>query len=309
MKKFTLIIFFLSCAGILNSIAQNLVVNPGLDYQLACPLAGEIANAIPWNSPTSYAADLMNDTCPSQNMAARTGHGCAGIYTYNGVADQRQYIQGQLSSPLVAGQLYDVSFWVHRIDNHWASNMMGAYFSVGAVNQTIMTNISVTPQISHTSGALNSPVYEEVSGTFMAAGGEDHILIGNFYPDFQTTLYIAVASSPVYTAYYLIDDVSVESVSGTGIADPKVTAAAIKLFPQPAAGEVTIQYPPSLQIQNIELTDASGRQIIPIPIGTTFAGRPGEIRLQPENILPGIYFLTIRMVDAVINKKIVFVGT
>jgi len=304
MKTYSsLISFFLLFSGILNSNAQNLVVNPSLDVQIMCPSAGQIVNATSWNSPTNFAADLMNDTCPIQNMAARTGHGCAGIYTYNGVPDQRQYIQGQLSSPLLAGQLYNVSFWVHRIDNHWASNMMGAYFSVGPVSQPILTNLFFTPQISHTSGALNSPSWEEVSGTFMAAGGEDHIIIGSFYPDFQTTLYIAVASSPIYTAYYLIDDISVMNAA-TGITNPQVSAENIKVFPLPAVDQVIMEFPPELQMHYIRMTDAAGKQIML----STVTGRAGEIRLQPENLLPGVYFLTIGLEQSVINKKIVFIG-
>jgi hypothetical protein len=301
-----LIIIFLAFSGIVNSNAQNLVVNSSLDVQVMCPAAGGIVNAVPWNSPTNYSADLMNDTCPSQNMAAHTGHGCAGIYTYNGVADQRQYIQGQLSSALVAGQQYTVSFWTHRINNHWASNRMSVYLSNGAVSQPILTNLSFVPQvdfISGVSGPLNSPNWQQLSGTFVAAGGEDHILIGSFYPDVQTTLYIAVASSPNYTAYYLIDDISVTDIP-TGITGPQLSAADIKVFPQPGTDNITIQYPARWQVHGITLVDAAGRQIQL----SLVSGSAGEARLLLENLLPGIYFLTLETAQGIINKKIVLIG-
>lgn len=156
---------------IVNTNAQNLVVNESLDIQVMCPSSGQIINATSWNSPTNYAADLMNDTCPVQNMAGHTGHGCAGIYTYNGLADQRQYIQGQLSAALIAGQQYNISFWVLRINNHWACDRMGAYLSAGAVSQPIMTNLTFIPQVDHPSGqALNSNSWVQISGTFVASG-------------------------------------------------------------------------------------------------------------------------------------------
>ncbi len=305
MKSYLpLMIVSLLFRGIVSSNAQNLVVNESLDAQLMCPLAGQIANATPWNSPTNYAADLMNDTCPIQNMSAHTGHGSAGIYTYNGVSDQRQYIQGKLSAALAAGQEYNVSFWVFRINNHWASNRMGAYISIGAVSQAILTNLTFVPQIDHPSGSgLNSPNWEQISGSFVATGGEDHIIIGSFYPDVQTTLYIANSSSSNYTAYYLIDDISVTNAA-TGITSSLLSAGDIKVFPQPATDHFIIQYPAELQMHHFGLIDVAGRQIRL----SSGSGIAGEARLLCEGLSPGIYFLTIESAQAVMNKKIVITG-
>lgn len=279
-----LLITAMTFSGIVKSNAQNLVVNGSFESQIICPAPGQIVNAVSWNSPTSYSADLMNDTCPTQNLAGRTGHGCAGIYVYNGLSNQRQYIQGQLSAALVAGQQYNVSFWVLRIYNHWACDRMGAYLSAGAVSQPILTNLSFLPQVDHPSGqALNSNSWEQISGTIVAAGGEDHILIGNFYPDVQITLYIANASSSNYTAYYLVDDISVTSVA-TGIADLQLSAGDIKVFPQPSAGHVTIQYPSGWPLRSAMLTDAAGRQIGV----TTVTSNAGETFIPLENLPPGL---------------------
>ncbi len=290
-------------ACIVNSNAQNLVANESFEVQVICPAAGQIVNAQPWDSPTSFSGDLMNDTCPIQNMPGRTGHGCAGIYIYNGVPDQRQYIQGKLSSALLAGEQYNVSFWVFRTNNHWASNRMGAYLSVGAVSQPIFTNLSFTPQLDNPANhPLNSPNWELLSGTFVAAGGEDNIIIGSFYPDVQTTLYIANASSSNYTAYYLVDDVSVYSLS-TGIPVRQFSASDVNVFPQPAAGSVVVKWPAGLQVDRLRLSDISGNEII-LQEGIS---NPVETSLVIDKLLPGIYILTLESGQSVINKKIVLI--
>src|SRR6185369_14842933 len=98
--------------NIFYSNAQNLVPNPGFETQTSCPGTSQITVAPPWNSPSLNTPDLMNDTCTFQNFPGRSGHGCAGIYTYNSFLNNREYIQAPLTTPMVAGHLYHVSFYV-----------------------------------------------------------------------------------------------------------------------------------------------------------------------------------------------------
>jgi hypothetical protein len=153
--------------------AQNLVPNPGFEVQDTCPAVSQIELAQPWNSPTLGSPDLFNTTCGSQNGSPHNGYGSAGFYTYSTFPNNREYVQVQLTSPLVAGETYEVSFYVKRLTFYsYAVNRMGAYFSASELDLSTTSSLtSVTPQVEHTS-MLSGTTYTLISGTFTAAGGE-----------------------------------------------------------------------------------------------------------------------------------------
>ena len=67
-------------------------------------------------------------------MAARTGDGYTGLfakYEFQGtLLDAREYVQAPLTSALVAGASYQVSFYVSKADDYaWAIGAIGAYLS------------------------------------------------------------------------------------------------------------------------------------------------------------------------------------
>ena len=138
MKKiFTL----LSLSGCIFSNAQNMVPNPSFDVQDSCPAVSELFVCQPWNTPTLGTPDAFNSTCPTQNGPGHTGIGSAGVYAFSTFPDNREYMQAPLLSPLVAGQSYNVSFWVKRANFRYAINRFGAYFSVGAVSNMSTTSV------------------------------------------------------------------------------------------------------------------------------------------------------------------------
>ncbi len=236
------ILLFLACVPLLLS-SQNLVPNPGFETQTSCPLVSEITKAPPWNTANGGTPDLFNNSCPSQNGLGRSGIGSAGVYVFSSFNDYREYIEAKLTSPLSAGQRYCVEFYVKRANFKYASDRIGAYFSVDSVYGNQTAPLAVVPQVQNTAGnyIVSTSSWTKVSGSFTATGGEEFILIGNFYNDAQTTRDSVGTGSDV--CYYKIDDISVTSCV-TGIND--LADGNFKVYPNPANDVLYIEtYQPS----------------------------------------------------------------
>lgn len=202
----------------------NPVPNWSFEIKTGCPtIPGMSSLATPWSSPTLAASEYFH-TCGAAPAGApgngvgfqfpHTGDGYAGIAAYNAnSADYRSYLEVALTSPLVAERLYDVSFWVSLADtSQYCCDSIAALLNVGAVGpvNTITSLSTYSPQIIGPAGEPLSDVarWTRVHHAYKATGGEDHLLIGNFLDDSQTTL--TTVSGGVYPiAYYYVDDVSV----------------------------------------------------------------------------------------------------
>lgn len=142
---------------------------------------------------------------------ARNGEGYAGIITFNQPFVFREYISVELKDPLLKNRKYCVEFYVSLADSAtYTNNSLGVYFS----NISLPATYSVmpfTPQIANPSNNLlnDKENWVKISGDFIAAGGEQHLTIGNFNPDTTSdTAYLGGNSSYPF-AYCYIDDVSV----------------------------------------------------------------------------------------------------
>ena len=259
--KFTLTI--LSVLLLNLATAQNLVLNPGLDNYLTCPGFGQFSSTYVtnWSKPSIASSDYYHFTCPGINPVLqfpRSGEGYAGIIAYNFGQEYREYITGTLSLPLVAGQLYDVEFWVSLHNGYiQAINELGAYLSVASPGPfSNVLHINVQPQIENTSSALNDTTnWRRVWGTFMATGGEQYITIGNFRSDSLTTI-TQPGTSGSFGAYYFVDDVSVIAQSSTGISSSNSDEQFECWYHN---GYLNINLSGSVASREILITDLSGR--------------------------------------------------
>ena len=143
-------------------IAQNLVINPSFENYSSCPLGpSEFENANNWTHPF---INVIGDTCSTSDLystcspfgalgvgvpdnimgseAAHTGNSYAGFIAYEGFtafgctslfgSNWREYVQGELSSPLQAGQTYCVSFWISLADNvKWSTRCLSIKHTTG----------------------------------------------------------------------------------------------------------------------------------------------------------------------------------
>jgi hypothetical protein len=207
----------------------NLVPNPQFENYSTCPyFFSQVPLAAPWFNPTVATPDYFN-TCATfwpvgvpgnwfGNQTPYSGNGYMGAFVYsvhgtNPVPGYREYIEAPLLAPLQAGVTYQVSFRVSLADfSGWAISEIGAHFSTGPVlNGATQGPLNVIPQVVN---PPSSPLtvtngWMLVQGTFTAAGGEDHITLGNFLDDASTT---AVPAAGTNHAYYYFDDVVVAPV-------------------------------------------------------------------------------------------------
>ncbi|MCA6365059.1 MAG: gliding motility-associated C-terminal domain-containing protein [Bacteroidetes bacterium] len=211
--------------------SQNLVVNPGFEDYNQCPFTyGELYQCVGWFQTTSGSSDYLN-TCMVTLAPAnlwgyrwpRTGNGYAGFYTYaNYNLNYREYISGQLSQPLAAGQLYCFGFYLSLADSsNVSTSHIGIYFSntsplllTDSLGNLMESNLPHIPQYEELQAVTNRPGWFFVTGAFIASGGEAYLTIGNFRDSVNSVL--DTSGSPLswpsqYISYYYIDDVFVEA--------------------------------------------------------------------------------------------------
>lgn len=226
--------------------AQNLVLNPSFETISSCPQGpSQFSFATNWSEPfvvsltdTCSTSDLYNSCSflgagvPNNilgNEPARTGTGYAGIIVHEGFSligcaslfgtGWREYVQAHLSSPMVAGQQYCVSFYVSLADDvKWATDDFGVYLSstqlsipctsVGA--SSALQPLGYNPQLQWTGGNItNTTGWTKLQWSYTATGGERYVVIGNFKSDANTSFVCVDSAAFNPYSYYYIDDVEV----------------------------------------------------------------------------------------------------
>jgi len=207
--------------------AQNLVPNPSFEIFTGCPSSfSQLPVAAPWSyTPSSSASSDFIHSCGNPivgvpnnafgNQLAATGDGYVGFYaasTVSTLLDYREYAQVKLTSPLVAGFAYHVELkWSLGDNSALATDRLGVYLSSSIPSGSgIYSPINAVPQISNPLGNfLNDNVnWTTLSGVFIATGGEEFLVVGNFFDAINTALVPSGGSNPY--VYFYVDDVIVE---------------------------------------------------------------------------------------------------
>ncbi len=242
---------------VLCAPGANLVPNPQFENHTACPsFFSQLGLAAPWYSPSVATPDYLN-TCanwpqvsvPTNFFGSQTpfsGQGYAGAFAYSKInsnnlaASYREYLQVPLLSSLIGGMTYQVSFHVSLADfSDQAIADLGAHFSTGPVFLNSQGVMNVVPQyVNPPTNILSSTnTWMLVQGTFVAAGGEDHLTLGNFFTDAGTTAVANPSWYPFFTnqAYYLYDDVSVRALCPAQSTNKTILCGAPLVFDTPVA--------------------------------------------------------------------------
>ena len=209
--------------------AQNLVPNNSFESHTSNPAYyGEWYRCTSWSNVNGYQGFLYPYASPDYlttsggsgvqlpnttfgTVNAHTGSAVMGFVAYTTlVADFREYLSVQLSSPMQTGVAYEVSFyWTNGTNCYCGSgcNHVGIDFSTSALSQSTCEPINVTPQIDITS-QLWSSSWQNESFTFTPAAPYNYFTIGNFNSDLSTSH--THHNGPVDGAYYFIDDIVVQ---------------------------------------------------------------------------------------------------
>ena len=282
MKKFLIIVL---CFIALNSNAQNLVINPSFENTIPCWIFINLGTwqmqCTNWYSASGGSPDYFSETydpfcyalpVPQSTAGyqyARTGVAYVGLGVYTkhvspNHINRREYVGGELSDTLKQGHEYCVSFYVSVAEElKYVVDGIGLYLSVdSAVDYTINTNLSFVPQISNPAGNIiyDTLNWVQISGTYIANGGEKYLTIGNFKDDANTA--IDSTSASLIESYFFIDDVSVIDCT-VGINEVNDNLSSGKLYPNPATKVVYFENNLSEKENGtLQLMDITGREMI-----------------------------------------------
>lgn len=182
--------------------SQNLVPNPSFEVNTGCPddippfdiceLSWfDSMQCVPWkswdgnyfNACASWPCNVPDNFKGYQE--AQDGNAYVGGYLYDedmiGMG-YREIFQVALLEPLVAGECYEVSFYLNLADSSYGCGIshIGVYFTQGEGDYWGEL-LGTTPQIEAAGQFYSDMVnWTHVVGHFVAEGGEDHLTVGNF---------------------------------------------------------------------------------------------------------------------------------
>jgi gliding motility-associated-like protein len=232
------LLFFLMFAWTIRA-QQNLVYNGDFELYSSCPTtvsspgSYEIQKCLGWTNATYATPDYYN-VCnnsinnvvgiPTNSLGQQNsydGNGYCGFlaFEYSQIF-WFEYIQGNLSQVLTAGNKYKMEFYVSRAEySNVNLSRIGAYFTNNNFFLNDSAPLSGSPQIlnnviNYVSDTLN---WVKISGEFIASGGEKYVTIG-FFSDTTAMDTVTAIGSPYIdhpVSYYYIDGISLKDVTDT----------------------------------------------------------------------------------------------
>ncbi len=245
IRRWTTLISLLSllqwCQAQEDSL-KNLVFNPSFEEHSLCPqridALGYLRGVDAWWQPTKGSSDYFH-TCGGRecltprnkmgNQAPHSGEAYCGIYCSK--ENYREYLQTELKEPLIQGRRYHVSYWVslaekspHAVatlgalltpdriaDSTWEILKVREFTALNRQQRQVIAT-HYQPQVVNDPERVLAMTkeWQEVSGEFVAQGGEKYLTIGNFYSFNHSNVNdIGNPYAVLQGAYYYIDDVSV----------------------------------------------------------------------------------------------------
>jgi hypothetical protein len=286
----------------LNSDAQNLVLNPGLESYITCPGFGQFSNSYidNWDKPTYGSTDYYNYNCPGivpSQQVPHAGDAYAGIIAYNYGQEYREYMTGMLNAPLNPGATYYCEFYVSLNDGYiQAVKEIGAYFSASSPGPYANSlHVPLTPQIQNTVTLLDDTSnWMRISGYFLASGGEQYVTIGNFNDDAGTTI-VQVGSVGSYGSYYFVDDVWLSLAEGTSVNENEKDR--IEISPNPVKDKLIVSGKNFNQATLI-FYNAMGEKVLEVV-------QSSNAEIDVSALTEGIYFVEINSGENIFRKKII----
>jgi len=225
-----------------------------------------------WNTPDYFHSCSHNVN--SSNFAGyqpfRTGEAYMGIKITNlQNINLREFLFQELEEPLEAGNQYSFTMYVSLAESTSVHgiNSLGAAFVNNEIIDDLPTpqsliDLNISPQIEHSEVISNTTDWTEISGTFVAQGGENYIIIGVFknLSEIETEEiqenYLGEES--LLFTYYYIEDVSlIKSLSSHNDFSQK----GLTLYPNPSNDIIHISGIDYNDIHSINCYDVSGKRL------------------------------------------------
>jgi OmpA-OmpF porin, OOP family len=205
---------------------QNLVKNPSFEEFNKCPegLGNMTEDATSWSVSTYGTTDYFNE-CSNEmgvpnnfsgEQMAEFGKGYAGLYML-APNDYREYLQAELTQPLVKGERYSISFYISLAEKSmYAVQSIGVLFSEKKMNEPTRKHLTKPKgkdysynhlEISKRDYFADKSGWMLVTSEIVARGTEAFLTIGNFRNNKASSL--KKMKGKKLAAYYYIDMVSV----------------------------------------------------------------------------------------------------
>ncbi len=271
MKNYLLILclFF----AVFSAKAQvNLVPNPSFEQFDTCPeFSGLTRYATGWTMNVN-SADYFN-SCGVNQLPVSTptnawgsqyphhGNGYFGFYSFGQLnPSAKEFFGRSLSSALVVGQTYFVTFYVSLADGNPPSpnimcgtNNIGMKFFTYSFPSPLISNnlpfVNNFSQINLDDVITDTLSWTKISGSFIADSAYTHFLIGRFY-DNANSNFMCLDSSNINNrwSYYFVDNICISTDSNTcNLVTKKleiINENTAKIFPNPAGGKTNIENVP-----------------------------------------------------------------
>lgn len=152
-------------------------------------------------------------------------------------------------------------------------------------------------QINFDITAVDSTNWTELSGSFIANGNEEYLVMGNLTVDHADTVFIGPSPANYQWAVYFLDMVSLVRCDEVGISE--TTTQDIHLFPNPAHHQFTITVPDSFIGCSVEISTALGQNLQREQVLST------SQQFNLAIATPGVYFLRLVKNDLILNRSFV----
>jgi OmpA-OmpF porin, OOP family len=212
--------------------AQELLNNNSFEQKSYCPgnfNQQTLTTVAGWWQPSDGTPDYFNE-CSNKvgvpnnvfgSQLAKEGAGYVGMVIYSSGSNRnyREYIQSQLSRPLMAGEMVCIEFYISAADYcAYVCDGFGVALTSDRIEHKKMGVIDAQPVIANPQ--FNMLDYCEgwmlVSDVYTAVGGEQYITLGNFKFDKELKIIKRTedlgAKAQDTWAYVYIDQVSVKPV-------------------------------------------------------------------------------------------------
>jgi outer membrane protein OmpA-like peptidoglycan-associated protein len=205
--------------------AENLVPNPSFEEFSDTPngwyYSGKDFSRVSlyWTSPTAASPDIYGPKVQVPNSWKAVGFGQvwsyrgsshAGITVYgcnNGKPHCREYIQVQLTEPLIPGQRYGFSCMMAHLEKSVLVRNIGLYFSEDEIDEITTTPLMEKPVLTLDRFLPSDGKWYRWSGQFTADKSSSYLLIGNFSDDEHSQVRMPLRSDLRF-GYYYIDEVT-----------------------------------------------------------------------------------------------------
>ncbi|MDX2361232.1 MAG: hypothetical protein QNK23_10525 [Crocinitomicaceae bacterium] len=236
MKFSILTTMFLSLTSVFFTVnAQNLVPNGSFEDYTSLPISsGDWPLCVGWNNVnmnlgnwpyatpdylhTSGIGDAKLPNCKWADVNAQDGDAIMGLYSkHSSQLNSRDYIATQLTSPLVVGTTYTISFWLTSGSGNYyygsSSENFGVQLTSAPLTQVQHENAGGTPQ-AIVPGSPWHTGWVFYSFSYVATSAYQYVTVGNFYTDAVTSTTVHYSGANYSGgSYYFVDDLIVESAN------------------------------------------------------------------------------------------------